>query len=127
VLASVWLNRRVVVAPGSCSQQKPGFSFSHHCISSKYSIKVGSRLDVDISRTYTKDMSTKKRRGRPPKGSGATKSESLLLRLEPREKVAFRDAANLAGVPLTVWMRERLRRVAARELQDGGKSVAFLG
>jgi hypothetical protein len=72
-------------------------------------------------------MKTKKaRRGRPPKGSGAAKSESLLLRLSPTEKQGFADAAELAGVPLTVWIRERLRQVAAKELQSAAKPVAFL-
>lgn len=68
----------------------------------------------------------KKRRGRPPKGSADTKSASLLLRLEPREKRGFGDAADLAGVPLTVWMRERLRRIAKRELEGANREVAFL-
>jgi hypothetical protein len=72
-------------------------------------------------------MKTKKaRRGRPPKGSGLAKSESILLRLEPREKVGFAAAAELAGAPLAVWMRERLRRAAKGELQAAGQPIAFL-
>lgn len=68
----------------------------------------------------------KKRRGRPRKGSGEAKSESLLLRLEPGEKQAFGDAARVAGVPLTVWIRERCRKVALRELTDAGLPVGFV-
>jgi hypothetical protein len=68
----------------------------------------------------------KKRRGRPKKGSGQVKSEGILLKLEPSEKQAFGDAANLAGVPLSVWIRERLRKVAAKELGEAGRDVAFL-
>jgi hypothetical protein len=72
-------------------------------------------------------MDTKKKgRGRPRKGSAQTKSEGVLLRMEPREKKGFADAANVAGVPLSVWMRERLRRVAARELHEATRPVAFL-
>jgi hypothetical protein len=72
-------------------------------------------------------MKTKKARpGRPPKGSGLSKSESLLLRLSPSEKQGFADAAELAGVPLTVWIRERLRQVATKELQSAEKPIAFL-
>lgn len=72
-------------------------------------------------------MKTKKARlGRPPKGSGLTKSESILLRLDPGEKKGFGDAALVAGVPLTVWIRERLRTVAKSELQSAGRTVAFL-
>jgi hypothetical protein len=73
------------------------------------------------------DMATKKRgRGRPRKGSSQTKSESVLLRLEPREKQGFSDAAEIAGAPLAVWMRERLRSAAVRELSDAGREVPFL-
>lgn len=70
--------------------------------------------------------SKRKGRGRPPKSSASTKSESLLLRMEPGEKRGFQDAAQLAGVPLTVWMRERLRRVATRELEEAARPIAFL-
>ena len=73
-------------------------------------------------------MTTKKqRRGRPRKSSGEAKSASLLLRLSPDEKQGFSDASQLAGVPLTVWIRERLRAVAMRELQSADKPIAFLG
>lgn len=65
-------------------------------------------------------------RGRPRKGSGAAKSMSVLLRLDPGEKQGFGDAAEVAGVPLAVWMRERLRRVAKTELESAGRNVAFL-
>jgi hypothetical protein len=68
----------------------------------------------------------KKRRGRPRKSSEETKSESLLLRLAAREKRAFGDAARIAGIPLTVWIRERLRRAAVRELEEAAHPIAFL-
>lgn len=68
----------------------------------------------------------KKGRGRPRKSSEETKSESLLLRLGLREKKAFTDAARIAGVPLTIWIRERLRWAATRELQEANHLVSFL-
>ncbi len=72
-------------------------------------------------------MSTeRKQRGRPLKEPGESKSRSLLLRLAPAEKDGFAAAAALAGVPLTVWMRERLRRVAASELTQANRRVTFL-
>jgi hypothetical protein len=84
-------------------------------------------LDSAIYRIYTEFMSSKRLgRGRPPKEPGQIKSEALLLRLGPDEKKGFADAANLAGVPLTVWMRERLRKVAADELVKASRPVAFL-
>ena len=72
-------------------------------------------------------MATKKNgRGRPRKGSADMKSESVLLKMELREKQGFMDAAKTAGVPLSVWMRERLRQAAIRELEAAGKRAAFL-
>lgn len=71
-------------------------------------------------------MNTKHtKRGRPPLRSGA-KCKSILVRLDTQEKKAFAGAANLAGVPLAVWMRERLRTVARRELEEAGQDVPFV-
>jgi hypothetical protein len=55
-----------------------------------------------------------------------SKSKSILLRLEPREKQGFGEAADVAGVPLAVWIRERLRRVATAELKEAGRPSPFL-
>lgn len=86
-----------------------------------------SRLDFDIFPIYNKFMKTKdKRRGRPKKSSEAAKSATVLLRMEQREKQGFTDAADLAGVPLSVWIRERLRVVARYELEKAAQPVAFL-
>ena len=54
------------------------------------------------------------------------KSESLKLRIGPEEKQAFQEAAELAGVALSVWIRERLRKVARKELEAAGHKIAFL-
>lgn len=66
------------------------------------------------------------KRGRPRKTEDDRKSESLLLRLGSREKQGFADAARVAGIPLTVWIRERLRNASAKELKDANIPVAFL-
>jgi hypothetical protein len=66
------------------------------------------------------------RRGRPPKGSEHKKGDYLDVRLEPAEKAAFRLAAEIAGLPLSTWVRERLRRVARRELEEANQPIAFL-
>jgi len=68
----------------------------------------------------------KPKRGRPPKDADKRRNEALLVRLEGPEKEAFRKAAELAGVPLSSWVRERLRQIAARELQKAARPVAFL-
>ncbi len=48
------------------------------------------------------------------------------MRLGISEKEAFREAAELAGIPLSAWVRERLRQVAVRELKNAARPVAFL-
>jgi hypothetical protein len=68
----------------------------------------------------------KPKRGRPPKEADRLRSESLLVRLETTEKEAFRDAADVAGVPLSTWVRERLRQVAIRELDKASRPIPFL-
>lgn len=66
------------------------------------------------------------RRGRPPKRSEDRKEDYLDVRLEPAEKEAFKLAADVAGLPLSGWVRERLRRIARRELEEANKPIAFL-
>jgi hypothetical protein len=44
--------------------------------------------------------------------------------LDAEEKQAFRDAADVAGLALSTWVRERL--VASKELEEAGKQEAFM-
>jgi uncharacterized protein (DUF1778 family) len=67
-----------------------------------------------------------KSRGRPKKDADRTKAETLDVRIEPAEKQAFKDAADLAGLAVSAWVRERLRQAARKELGDSGLPVAFL-
>ena len=67
-----------------------------------------------------------KKMGRPKKSSDAIKADWIEVRCEEAEKQAFRTAAEAAGLPLSGWIRERLRRVARKELEDMGMPVAFL-
>lgn len=67
---------------------------------------------------YIEEMA-KKRTGRPKKDK--TKSDYLEVRLDCEEKQAFKDAADLAGLALSTWVRERLRIVARKELEEFGK------
>lgn len=59
---------------------------------------------------------------------GRTKrlDEYIEIRVEASEKKTFKDAANLAGIPLAAWIRERLRRAAVKELEEAAIPVAFL-
>lgn len=54
------------------------------------------------------------------------KSVTIQIRLQPTEKEAFERAADLAGVALSAWVRERLRLSAIRELESAGMSVPFV-
>lgn len=67
-----------------------------------------------------------KKMGRPKKPAGTVKSDYIEVRCEEAEKQAFRAAAEAAGLPLAGWIRERLRRVARKELEDLDKPVPFL-
>jgi len=54
------------------------------------------------------------------------KSESMEIRVRPEEKEAFKRAAELAGISLSSWARERLRLAAIRELEGSGLQVPFV-
>jgi hypothetical protein len=69
---------------------------------------------------------SKKRRGRPPKGSDKIKGIRFDMRLEEAEKEGFRAAAELAGLDLSAWVRERLRQAAWKELERAGQPVPFI-
>ncbi len=45
---------------------------------------------------------------------------------EKVEKEAFRNAARLAGLDLSAWIRERLRLTARHELESAGQPVPFV-
>jgi hypothetical protein len=64
------------------------------------------------------------KRGRPKKKNPL--DEYVELRISTAEKQAFRDAAERSGIPLATWARERLRRIATRELENAELPVAFL-
>lgn len=68
----------------------------------------------------------KNRGGRPVKSADKVKGIRIDMRLEISEKAGFRAAAELSGIDLSAWMRERLRRVAREELQAAGLPVPFL-
>lgn len=54
------------------------------------------------------------------------KTDGLLVRMTPEEKQAFKKAADLAGIPMAAWIRERLRRAARRELEEIGEQIPFV-
>lgn len=62
--------------------------------------------------------------GRPKQTNRRT--EYLELRLTENEKRAFTEAANIAGVSVSTWVRERLRRAVIRELEEAGRPATVL-
>lgn len=54
------------------------------------------------------------------------KTDTLQIRLQPKEKEAFEIAAELAGIGLSGWVRERLRMAAIRELEGAGMTAPFI-
>jgi uncharacterized protein (DUF1778 family) len=54
------------------------------------------------------------------------KTESIEIRVQGDEKAAFKQAADLSGIPMSAWIRERLRRAAVKELEDASRPIPFL-
>ncbi len=50
----------------------------------------------------------------------------LNIRVDTAEKAAFTRAAEIAGIPLSAWMRERLRLASLRELDSVGEMAPFV-
>jgi hypothetical protein len=57
---------------------------------------------------------------------GDLQREVVQIRVRPSEKSAFTLAAEIAGISLSAWVRERLRQTAARELESAGRKIPFL-
>ena len=54
------------------------------------------------------------------------RDELLVIRVQAQEREAFRQAAKIAGVPLSAWVRERLRKASIEESEQAGLRVPFL-
>jgi hypothetical protein len=54
------------------------------------------------------------------------KTRVLQIRLSEEEKSGFETAAQLAGIPLSSWVRERLRLTCIRELESAGQTIPFV-
>jgi len=48
------------------------------------------------------------------------------IRVTEGEKQGFQAAADLAGIPLSSWVRERLRFAAIRDLESAGAQIPFV-
>lgn len=50
----------------------------------------------------------------------------FLMRLTKQEREGFEAAADIAGIDLSSWARERLRNAAIQELQRASRQIPFL-
>ena len=87
---------------------------------------VLSRIKLfDIPRNVG-TLGTMKKIKQSRKPPDAIKTEYIEMRVEKSEKDTFRAAADAAGLPLSGWIRQRLRRDSKKELEDLGLPVAYL-
>ena len=77
---------------------------------------------MDIVHTIGVMRRTRKQARQPQ----VTKDDHLEIRVASAEKQAFQEAAQISGLSLSAWLRERLRMVARKELEAYGRKVAFL-
>jgi hypothetical protein len=70
-------------------------------------------------------MAKKQRQKVAGKRSAERKNVPLNIRVTDPEKAAFQRAAEIAGVGVSTWMRERLRIAAMRELDNIGEVAPF--
>ncbi len=54
------------------------------------------------------------------------KDQVLQIRLSEAEKQGFQASADLSGIPLSSWVRERLRLAAIRDLESAGQKIPFI-
>jgi antitoxin component of RelBE/YafQ-DinJ toxin-antitoxin module len=54
------------------------------------------------------------------------RDQLLQLRVDEAEKRGFQAAADLAGISLSSWIRERLRLAAIRDLESAGQKIPFV-
>jgi hypothetical protein len=71
-------------------------------------------------------MAKKKRQTPRSDSSRVLKDVPFNLRVSESEKAAFSRAAEIAGVPTSAWVRERLRAAAFRELDSVGEVAPFV-
>jgi hypothetical protein len=67
-----------------------------------------------------------KKRGAPKKPREMAKAEVLQIRLNVAEKQAFALAAELDGKKVAEWIRDRLRKISRKEIEEAGFAVPFV-
>jgi hypothetical protein len=55
-----------------------------------------------------------------------TKALTIQIRITEAEKRGFQASADVSGIPLSSWVRERLRQAAIRDLESTGQRAPFI-
>jgi hypothetical protein len=54
------------------------------------------------------------------------KDSQVMIKVSEEERDGFRRAAEIAGVGLSAWARQKLRSAAIKDLQEVGEKIPFL-
>ncbi len=54
------------------------------------------------------------------------KDSQFLIRVSEVELEAFKKAADIAGIGLSAWARQKLRAATIKDLQEVGEKIPFL-
>jgi len=54
------------------------------------------------------------------------KDTQILIKVSEPEKEGFKKAAEIAGIGLSAWARQKLRSAAIKDLQEVGEQIPFL-
>lgn len=54
------------------------------------------------------------------------KDSQVMIKVSESEREGFRRAADIAGIGLSAWARQKLRAAAIKDLQELGEKVPFL-
>lgn len=54
------------------------------------------------------------------------KDTQILIKLSESEREGFKKAAEIAGIGLSAWARQKLRSAAIKDLQEVGEKIPFL-
>jgi hypothetical protein len=76
-------------------------------------VRVKKNIDLYLKMQYISSMAT-------------DKTQVIQVRVTPEEKAGMAEAASLAGIALSSWVRERLRLAAIHELEMAGRRIPFI-
>lgn len=54
------------------------------------------------------------------------KDNQILIKVSETEKEGFKRAAEIVGIGLSAWARQKLRSAAIKDLQEVGEVIKFL-